>query len=201
MIFYCNFFCHIPKAMEVEDKGVWQNNSKNIELYESPNIIKLNGDIFEKIELLTRPVKENSTIKSILVRIPGYSHNTTDFYNNDVVRSEFSTNYNLNSYDPNDPNKPHINTNAFLSIPHGDGLFPCVVLCHGSDGDTFMSEYMDSLAIEGIATISLSRFGHYFFEDKQGSRQCVTHTSENQLLIPFEAEIIETLSKHLFIKA
>ncbi len=171
-----------------------QINSKSIELYESQHIIKLNEDNFEKIELLTHPLEENCTIKSILIRISGYLHNTIDFYKNDSIRSEFLTNYNINSYDSNDSNKPHININGFLSIPHGDGPFPCVVLCHGSDGDTFMSEYMNTLANEGMATISLSRFGHYYFQGKQGNRQCVMNTSENQLLVPLEAEIIETLS-------
>ncbi|MBM3468511.1 MAG: hypothetical protein FJX71_03675 [Alphaproteobacteria bacterium] len=163
--------------------------SGSFKFYSGETIHIFDEKTIQRVEKSESFCKEYPNIKGIFVKIPWYFFNPLDMYEKQFLR-ETLTLFNLHWYDLNESKR---NAHGFLCIPPGDGPFPCAILCHGSDGGAFMPGIMKALEREGIATLSMNRFLHHVYQHTDGTLRYVQSTAENQLVVPQEAEIIETL--------
>jgi dienelactone hydrolase len=133
-------------------------------------------------------------LKPVLIGVPKYSHSSTYFYEIGCPWDCFPNYEQGNKNHPSPPISPnYVPTLGFLNIPPGNGPFPCVILCHGSDGEAYMPDYVTALEKEGIASLSMERFKHYTYQNESAPSVPTHRTSENQFLVPLEGEIIHTL--------
>lgn len=183
---------NIPEKSERNYLSI-QIGSQLINFYEDEAISEFTVDNAQRIADLECFCDENRNIKPVSVKVPYYIFDALDIYGYmERPGGKFSVLRDYNLHTPKD-NALTANAYGFLSIPEGEGPFPCAILCHGSEGEAWKPEYMNSLAGAGIATLSLNRFSHRIYEDKEGNPQYVRHTKLDQLTVPFEAEIIQTL--------
>lgn len=126
-----------------------------------------------------------------IIRLP--TMNSLDYYADETLQFSYNR---YNDIDSQGMMKYSIMpTIAYLTLPQGDGPFPCAILFHGSEGlDQPYLSTAESLASQGIAVFNFDRFIGNFTSDEDGNSVFFTYTIENQLVLTVEAEVIETVS-------
>ncbi|MBM3467865.1 MAG: hypothetical protein FJX71_00340 [Alphaproteobacteria bacterium] len=163
------------------------------DLFLDDMILSFNAENALKIEN-SKSYGDCKYLKPVLIGVPEYSHSATYFYEIGCPWDRFpdyNEDKNNRSLQPTSPR--YVPTLGFLNIPPGDGPFPCVILCHGSEGNAYMPDYVTALEKEGIASLSIERFRHYLSPNESGLSVPVMSTSKNQLLVPLEGETIHTI--------
>lgn len=170
-----------------------RNNSVQHDLFSDDMILSFNAENVSRIEN-SKSYGDCKHLKLVLIGVPKYSHSSTYFYEINCSWDHFS-NYALDENNhPLPSTSPHfVPMLGFLNIPPGNGPFPCAMLCHGSEGEAYMPNYVMALEKEGIASLSMRRFDHYKYENERGESFPVHITYKNQFLVPLEGEIIHTI--------